>query len=209
MSTRTMSFISHLTRGLLRSLVFSSLRGISEFSQVRTSSRHSFISDLSRFPFIYSNFNVSVVFIVMHQWPRMELRWLLSLSRTLLQHFHNFLRLLVVVDLSTETLFSGEGLGPIEEFNQSALTLGWAHLSLSNWIEEKWLGQIGCKFTVRTLLSTGFDPMIIHFSGGTNDLSTMLLHVHWYEHPNWCLFGPGFEPGTRCKSNDTSVLPLC
>ena len=199
--------------------VFSSLRGISEFSQMRqcpeppTSSRHSFISDLSRFPFIYSNFNVSVVFIVMHQWPRMELRWLLSLSRTLLQHFHNFLRLLDILDLSTETLFSVEGLGLIEEFNQFALTLGWAHLSLSNWIEEKWLGQIGCQFTVRTLwtslLSTGFDPMIIHFSGGTNDLSTMLLHVYWYEHPNWRLFGPGLERGTQCKSNDTSVLSLC
>ena len=45
-------------------------------------------------------------------------------------------------------------------------------------------------------LSTGFDPVIIHFSVGINDLSTMHLHVYWYEHPNWCLFIPGFEPGT-------------
>ena len=38
----------------------------------------------------------------------------------------------------------------------------------------------------------------------------MLLHVYLYEHPNWCLFCPGFEPGTRkFKSKETSVLPLC
>ena len=45
-------------------------------------------------------------------------------------------------------------------------------------------------------LCTGFDPMIIHFSVGINDTSTMHLHVYWYEHPNWCMFSPGFEPGT-------------
>ena len=38
----------------------------------------------------------------------------------------------------------------------------------------------------------------------------MLLHVYLYEHPNWCLFCPGFEPGTRkFKSKETSVLPMC
>ena len=45
-------------------------------------------------------------------------------------------------------------------------------------------------------LCTGFDPMIIHFSVGINDTSTMHLHVYWYEHPNWCLFILGFEQGT-------------
>ena len=124
---------------------------------------------------------------------------------------HNFLRLLHVVDLWTETLHSVERLGPIEEFNQLVWTLGWAHLPLSHLIEGNWLGQIGCQFKFRmlwtSLFCTGFDPMIIHFSVGINDLSTMHLHVYWYEHPNWCLFIPGFEPGTL--SLRASVLPIC
>ena len=95
MSTRTMIYISHMTRGLFRSMKclyhFARLVTFHQSDKVSSTSlslqlragRTSFqICHISIY-LLYQSFQC---FIVIHQSPRMELRWLLSLSRTLLQH---------------------------------------------------------------------------------------------------------------------------
>ena len=135
MSTRTMIFIykSYDQGALQVDEVFVSLCKISYFSPVRqslinqfkpaTASRQNFISDLSYFHLF------TLLVISMFHSDASITKDGTEMATITKQNFvatlsHNFLRLLHVVDLWTETLYSVERLGPIEEFNQLVWTLG-------------------------------------------------------------------------------------
>ena len=134
MSTRTMIFISHMTRGLFRSMkclyhfarlvtFHQSDKSLINQFKPATTSRQNFISDLSYFHLF------TLLVISMFHSDSSITKDGTEMATITKQNFvatlsHNFLRLLHVVDLWTETLYSVERLGPIEEFNQLVWTLG-------------------------------------------------------------------------------------
>ena len=135
MATRTMIFISHMTRGLFRSM-----KCLYHFARLVTFHQSDKVSSTSlslqlragRTSFQICHISIylfTLLVISMFHSDASITKDGTEMATITKQNFvatlsHNFLRLLHVVDLWTETLYSVERLGPIEEFNQLVWTLG-------------------------------------------------------------------------------------